>query len=68
MKRRLIQLTPSQEARLAELVAADGNSLAAHIRTAVDLYLRIRAKDVDAFQRHKPGRKKVGAGVKSCGD
>jgi len=62
VKRRLIQLTPSQEARLAELVAADGNSLAAHIRTAVDLYLRTRPRLAPEI-----GVKETVAGVKSRG-
>jgi hypothetical protein len=40
MKRRLIQLTAEQEAMLRELAERDGNSIAAHIRTSIDQYLR----------------------------
>lgn len=42
MKRIPVSLTPAQHADLAALSNADGNSIASHIRTAVDAYLAQR--------------------------
>lgn len=42
MKQKLVAITREQEACLLELMKADGNSMSAHIRSAIDLYLRSR--------------------------